>query len=91
MPPVSSISPPGGPDPRWVIRLMAPPSELGPRSEALPLSSSTLAMWSSGMRSKFTSLASGSFCRTPFRKTETPCGVPSAGLALKPRELSEIL
>ena len=36
-----SSSPESGPAPRAVMRLIAPPSELGPSSDALPLNSST--------------------------------------------------
>ena len=50
-----------------------------------PLSSSALSTASIGRRSKFTSCASGSFTRTPSRKTLTPCGAPTTGERVKPR------
>jgi hypothetical protein len=42
-------------------------------------------MWSIGSRSKLTCDASGSFIRTPSRKTATPCGRPTTGDEKKPR------
>jgi hypothetical protein len=80
-PPLTSSSPRVGPPPWLVSRLMDPPSELGPSSEAVPLSSSTRRTCSSGRRSKLTWAASGSFTGTPSRNTETPWGRPTTGLA----------
>jgi hypothetical protein len=38
-----------------------------------------------GIRSQLTTSPNGSFTRTPSTNTDSPCGVPTTGDAVKPR------
>ena len=65
--------------------LIEPPSALRPKSAVGPRMTSMRSMSSSGIRSKFTSSAVGSFTRTPSTKTLMPCGTPVTEVTWKPR------
>ena len=47
-----------------------------------------LAIAAVGIRSQFTTSAKTSLIRTPSWNTDSPCGVPSSGDAVKPRKLT---
>ena len=64
---------------------IAPPRVLSPNSGLEPGKRSKRSIAFSGIRSQFTTSAKASLTRTPSMKTDRPCGVPSCGLALKPR------
>ena len=62
-----------------------PPSELRPNNTLEPRTSVALSTAAMGKRWKFTSCASASLTRTPFKKTLIPWGVPTIPETVKPR------
>ncbi len=81
----ASIEAPGSEKPLLVRSERAPPSVLRPKRGFDPGISAIELIAARGIRSQFTLSPKGSLTRTPSRYTERPCGVPSSGLAVKPR------
>ena len=71
--------------PFLLVMLMAPPRVLSPYTGFEPGMTLTLSTMSWGSRSQDTTSPKGSLMRMPSRYTDRPCGVPSAGEAVKPR------
>ena len=73
--------------PLLLYSAMAPPSVFSPKAGLEPGMSWMLEIADCGIKSQFTASPNGSLMRTPSKKTEMPCGVPSSGEAVKPRKL----
>ena len=70
-----------------MLMASAPPSVLRPKTGLEPGSSCIDAIAFCGRRSQLTTSAKASLMRTPSWNTDSPCGVPSSGDAVKPRKL----